>query len=160
MDDRTRRAIARLDEAFEGDAAHSLLANLATVREEDWTWLPPGGGRTIRDLAEHAHGAKRMYANRMFGDGELTYGDPSLRGGDAAATPEAAAAWLRAAHAALREGLEALGEGGLDAERPIPWGGAATLETLVDQLVRHDLYHAGELNHLRALAQGNDAWSW
>ena len=31
MDDRTRSAIARLDEAFEGDATHSLIANLATV---------------------------------------------------------------------------------------------------------------------------------
>ena len=160
MDDRTRSAIARLDEAFEGDATHSLIANLATVRGEDWTWLPAGGGRTLRDLAKHAGGAKLMYGNRMFGDGELTYGDPSLRGGDATASPEAAIAWLRAAHAALREGLEALGEGGLDAERPVPWGGSARLETMAGQLVRHDIYHAGEINHLRALAQGSDAWQW
>ena len=27
-------------------------------------------------------------------------------------------------------------------------------------LMRHDLYHAGEINHLRALAQDNDAWAW
>ena len=27
-------------------------------------------------------------------------------------------------------------------------------------LLRHDLYHAGKINHLRALAQDNDAWAW
>jgi hypothetical protein len=51
-----------MDEAFEGDSAlgcgnwHALLVNLSSVRDEDWTWLPAAGKRTIyglvRDLAQ------------------------------------------------------------------------------------------------------------
>jgi len=27
---------------------------------------------------------------------------------------------------------------------------------MISVLIKHDLYHAGEINHLRALKQGND----
>ena len=46
--------LARLSEdAFEGDPDHSLLANPRDLREEDWTALPPGAGRSIADIVEH-----------------------------------------------------------------------------------------------------------
>ena len=31
-----------IEDAFEGDPSHSLLANLHDLREEDWTTLPRG----------------------------------------------------------------------------------------------------------------------
>jgi hypothetical protein len=27
-------------------------------------------------------------------------------------------------------------------------------------MIQHDLYHAGEINHIRALRQRNDRWAW
>ena len=29
---------------------------------------------------------------------------------------------------------------------------------LISAMIEHDLYHSGEINHVRALLQGNDAW--
>ena len=42
----------------------------------------------------------------------------------------------------------------------MPFGRSGLMEEMLDQLVRHQVYHTGEINHLRALAQGNDAWAW
>jgi hypothetical protein len=40
--------LARLiEDAFEGDPDQSLKANLQSLRDSDWTALPPGGGRAI-----------------------------------------------------------------------------------------------------------------
>ena len=154
------RLLAQLDAAFEGDPVHSLLANLASVRGEDWTRLPPGGERSIRDIVQHAGGSKLMHADRAFGGGGLDAGDPRVRGEGALGAPEAAIAWLREAHAALRAGAAALGGAALGAELPTPWGGALSARDLLASTLRHDLYHAGEINHLRALAQADDAWAW
>ena len=30
-----------IEDAFQGDPSHSLLANLRDLRDEDWTALPP-----------------------------------------------------------------------------------------------------------------------
>ena len=156
----TARLLAQLDAAFEGDPVHSLLANLASVRGEDWARLPEGGERSIRDIVQHAGGSKLMHADRAFGGGGLDPGGPRVRGEGALGAPEAAIAWLREAHAALRAGAAALGDAGLGAELPTPWGGALPARDLLASTLRHDLYHAGEINHLRALSQRDDAWTW
>jgi len=35
---------------------------------------------------------------------------------------------------------------------------ASRLRAIIGVMIAHDLYHAGEINHLRALRQGNDQW--
>ena len=30
---------------------------------------------------------------------------------------------------------------------------------IIAVMIEHDLYHAGEINHIRALRQGNDGWA-
>ena len=159
MGQRVEQWVARLDAAFEGDAA-ATLANLASVRDEDWEWLPEGGARSIRGLVQHIGGAKLMYENAAFGDGSLTFDDPNVQGVGALDTREGAEAWLRAAHATFRAGVAALDDDALDAECGMPFGRSGVMEEMLDQLVRHEVYHTGEINHLRALAQGNDAWAW
>ncbi len=42
-----------IQEAFESDPSHSLLANLQDLREEDWTATPHGSHRSIADILEH-----------------------------------------------------------------------------------------------------------
>ncbi len=160
MGTRTDRIRAQLDAAFEGDSTHSLAANVASVRDEDWNWLPPNGARSIRAIVLHAGSAKRLYVDRAFGDGALAMDDPIVQGEGALDTPEGAAEWLREAHEGLRAALAGLDDAQLEGERPTPWGGAMPLVDLLQILLRHDLYHAGEINHLRALAQDNDAWAW
>jgi hypothetical protein len=50
-----------IEEAFQGDPSHSLLANLQGLREEDWTARPPGGNRSIAEILEHVGWSKWMY---------------------------------------------------------------------------------------------------
>ena len=157
---RAERILAQFDAAFEGDATHSLAANVASVRAENWDWLPPNGARSIRAIVQHAGGAKRLYVDRAFGDGTLAMDDPLVEGEGVLDTPEGGAEWLREAHEGLRSALAGLDDAELEGERATPWGGAMPLPDLLHVLLRHDLYHAGEINHLRALAQDNDAWAW
>jgi len=49
-----------IEDAFAGDLSESLMHNLANVREQDSTTLPPGGGRTIADILEHVGWGKWM----------------------------------------------------------------------------------------------------
>ena len=42
-----------IEDAFEGDLDQSLLRNLRGLRDEDWTALPAGAGRSIADVLEH-----------------------------------------------------------------------------------------------------------
>jgi len=66
--------------------------------------------------------------------------------------------WLREGHAYLRGYVENLDDGELTVKRK--WHPGPMMETrwLVSTMIEHDLYHAGEINHIRALVQGNDAW--
>jgi hypothetical protein len=77
------------------------------------------------------------------------------------ATPREAEAYLRDGQQRLRDSVAALSE---DAELLRPrrsnWGERYETRWLVNKLVQHDLYHAGEINHLRALRHGDDRWPW
>ena len=44
--------------------------------------------------------------------------------------------------------------------RPVNWGGNRKTKWIMAMLIRHDIFHAGEINHLRALHQRNDGWEW
>src|ERR1700752_2617659 len=63
-----------IEDAFEGDPAHSLLVNLRDLSDADWTALPPSGGRSIADIVEHVAWCKWMYEDYAFG--------PAFRRGD------------------------------------------------------------------------------
>jgi hypothetical protein len=38
------------------------------------------------------------------------------------------------------------------------WGEQKETRWIITAMIQHDLYHAGEINHLRALIQGTDRW--
>src|SRR5262245_46143370 len=67
-----------LEDAFEGDPEHSLLANLRDLRDQDWTALLPGGGRSIADILEHVAWCKWMYEDYAFGSASLRGDQPLL----------------------------------------------------------------------------------
>lgn len=151
-----------LDQAFDGNDEHSLLANLASVRPGDWLARVAGGRRTVRDIAAHAGVAKYLYADHLFGAATLSYVDamrasPAL---DDTRPIEDTLAWLRDGHRQLRDGLGGLTDDELARQRRTHWGELAETRWILTVIIQHDVYHAGEINHLRALHQGDDRWPW
>jgi uncharacterized damage-inducible protein DinB len=146
-----------LDDGFEGGRWHSLLGNLADVAPEEWRWVPAGGERSVGAIVDHVGVCKLMYENHAFGDGSLTW--QSVEPAPATlADPAAAIEWLRAAHARLRASIAALDDAGLLAPRRANWGELCETRWLIATMIQHDLYHAGEINHLRSLRGGDDRW--
>jgi uncharacterized damage-inducible protein DinB len=143
---------------FGWDHWHSLIRNLSTIRDEDWNALPAGAGRTIRELVVHVGRGFLAYGDHAFGSGTRTWGDDHIDGLEPGETRGETITWLRAAHAEFRNGLAELTDKDLDTLRPAPWGVMLEIRRLVEIMIQHPLYHIGEVNHIRALLQGNDDW--
>ena len=48
----------------------------------------------------------------------------------------------------------------LGRERLTNWGERLPTRTIIRMMIAHDFYHAGEINHIRALLQGTDRWPY
>jgi hypothetical protein len=146
-----------LDESFEANRWHSLVGNLDGVTLDEWTWLPPGGSRSIRDMVHHVGVCKLMYENHAFGDGSLTW-DSVEPDTAIIAEPASALDWLRVTHARLRGSIAALNDAELAVPRRANWGELYETRWLVTTMIQHDVYHAGEINHLRS-PRDDDRWA-
>ncbi len=149
-----------MDAAFDGTDWHSLLCNVRSVSDEDWQWVPPGGNRSIRDIVQHVGSSKLMYQDHAFGDATLTWDHPMVDGGEALATVSSAIAWLQEAHERLRQSVASLDDAELLRPRRTNWGELQETRWIVAMMIQHDLYHAGEINHIRCLRQENDRWAY
>jgi uncharacterized damage-inducible protein DinB len=153
-----------LDEAFQGNREHSLMANLRSVNAEDWDWIPAGGARSIRDIVRHVGSCKYMYENHAFGDGSLAWSDELVTHTEASeearASIDTVLKWLKEGHTRLRESIVALDDSELGRLRKTNWDQMVETRWIITVMIEHDLYHGGEINHLRALRQGNDRWPW
>ena len=149
-----------LDGAFDGPQWHSLLGNLRSTNPEDWEWVPPGGDRAIRDIVQHVGGSKFMYHNHAFGDAKLTWDDPLVDGGDALSDVSSAIAWLQKGQERLRQSVALLDDAELLRPRLTNWGEPEETRWIIATMVQHDLYHAGEINHIRSLRHQNDRWAY
>jgi hypothetical protein len=154
--ERVSELLDLFDEAFEGTRWHSLLTNLGAVTPADWLWVAPGGRRSIRDVVAHVGGCKFMYDNQAFGDGTFTWDDPPVAGGDALATISLAIGWLREGHERLHRSIAALNDDELRRPRPHHSGTPRETRWIIKTMIEHDLYHAGEINYIRALRQQDD----
>jgi uncharacterized damage-inducible protein DinB len=154
-----------LEEAFRGrgieasNESQALLPNLASVDAERWASLPPGAARSIAAIAGHVGACKIMYDDYAFGGGTLRFGTPEVEPFADGGGPAELIAWLEAAHARLVEHVAALRD---DAELDVPrltnWGERRPTRWIVAAMITHDAYHAGEINHLRSLLDGDDRW--
>jgi hypothetical protein len=145
-----------LDAAFDGEDWHALVRNLRAAPAEAWDWTPPGGKRSIHDLAQHVGGCKYMYVNHAFGDRSLTWEHPLVLGDGALTDADAAIAWLREGQTRLRTSVAALEDDELARPRKAYWSRVMETRWGVWVMIQHDLYHAGEINHVRALFMGDD----
>lgn len=149
-----------LDSAFEGEDWHSLLGNLRDIGPDEWTWTPPGGRRSVRDIVQHVGSCKFMYENHAFGDASFGWEDPLVEGGDAVTEAASAVAWLRTGHDRLRRSVASLDDVQLGRKRLTNWGELKETRWIVAVMIQHDLYHAGEINHIRSLYRGDDRWEF
>jgi uncharacterized damage-inducible protein DinB len=152
-----------IEYAFEGDLSDSLIINLKDIREEDWNALPPGGGRSIADILEHVGWCKWMYEDYAFGAANLHGDQPPLipAGGIRARPHEELIVWLKEGHDKWLASVRALSnDKELDRERLTNWGEHLPTRTIIQIMIGHDYYHAGEINHLRSLLQGTDRWEY
>jgi len=151
------------EEAFQGDSSHSLLANLHDLREAEWTQLPTGAGRSIADILEHVGWCKWMYENYAFGSATMRGDQPPLMPLDGArARPHnELLSWIHAGHKRWLASVRALpSDAELEKERLTNWGEWLPTRVIIRILIAHDIYHAGEINHLRALLNGTDRWEY
>ena len=153
-------ALARFaDSAFDGQHWHAVMRNLNTCAADDWDWRPSEGERTIREIVRHIGKCKLMFANQLFGDGTLAWDDPEVNGeGRSDGSVEEAVAWLRETHAAFRDGIAGCPDEDLATTPSGYWGKPTELQWSIEVMIQHEVYHAGEINHIRAMRQGDDAW--
>jgi uncharacterized damage-inducible protein DinB len=152
-----------IEAAFQGDPSHSLLANLQDTADEDWTALPQGGGRSIDDILEHVAWAKWMYEDYAFGSASLRGDQPPLvpAEGVRSRPHNELLAWLIDGHRRWLDSVRALSDDAeLDRDRLTNWGEWLPTRAIIRIMIAHDLYHAGEINHLRALLRGTDRWPY
>ena len=152
-----------IEEAFEGDPSHSLLANLRDLREEDWTATPRGSNRSVSDILEHVGWSKWMYQDYAFGPASMRGDQPPLvpPEGMRARPPEELLAWLTEGHRRWLTSVRALPDDTeLDKDRLTNWGEWLHTRDIIRIMIAHDFYHAGEINHIRALLQGTDRWPY
>jgi len=152
-----------IKEAFESDIGDSIMSNLVNMREEDWTALPPGGGRSISDILEHVGWCKWMYEDYAFGTATLPGDKPPLipANGARSRPREELLEWLKEGHAKWLAAVSQLADDSeLERNRPTNWGEWLETRIIIRSMIGHDYYHAGEINHIRALLQGNDRWEY
>jgi hypothetical protein len=160
-----------MDEAFDGEDEEDLLGNLRSVSEAEWRAIPPRGARSIRHIVGHVGACKYMYDDHAFGDGQMIWDDPAADLGvsmedlqsrilEREPPMDRLLEWLHEGHRRLREHVATLDDSDLPVLRRPPEGEMRETRWIIANLIRHDGYHAGEINHIRALMQGNDNWAW
>src|SRR5262249_25607085 len=99
-------------------------------------------------------GDKLVLASLAFGDGSVTWTWAEKRfqtlGGDLAAARVIA----EEGHAGAMAALAGIQEEGLDSPRPYYGGTTHTTYELFCIMAEHDLYHAGQINYIRCLYDG------
>ncbi|HET9200551.1 MAG TPA: DinB family protein [Dehalococcoidia bacterium] len=168
-----------LDQSFDGNDEHGLIAALNSLQDGDWDQPVRGGSRTVANIVGHVMVCKLMYDHYAFADARLRWDDklgdllpdfeidPNLTidgiqrpPPDLAPTRDDMMSWLHEGHRRLRTSVDRLDDAQLVEQRKLNWGGTAEARWIITVMIQHDLFHAGEINHLRAIRQGNDRWAW
>ena len=152
-----------IEDAFVGGLSESLMNNLSHIREQDWTALPAGGGRSIADILEHIGWCKWMYEDYAFGTASMRGDQPPIipAGGARSRPHDELLTWLKQGQHKWLVSVRALQDDTeLERDRLTNWGEWMKTRTIIRGMIGHDYYHAGEINHLRSLLQGNDRWEY
>ncbi len=160
-------ALYLIDEAFRGrgieesNESQALMTNLATVPETAWRAVLPGADRTIEKIVLHVGSCKVMYDDYAFGPGTLFWTDREVEPWPAGTAPmPETIEWLGNVHERLVAHIATLSDDDLAGMRLTNWGERRETRWIVSTMAQHDLYHAGEINHIRSLLSGDDRWQF
>lgn len=154
-----------LEAAYRGDRWHALLGNLESVTADEWGATPARHSievfgtdpeLSIADIVCHVAAAKFMWGHHAFGEGTKTWGDFHPGSADR----DGIIAWLDEGHRAFVAGVHALADDSeLAVDRRTHWGRPLPTERIIQIVINHDLYHAGEINRQRGLIRGAEGWA-
>jgi uncharacterized damage-inducible protein DinB len=154
-----------LDEAYRGrgiessNESQALLTNIESVSDESWRALLPGAARSIHDIVGHVGACKVMYDDYAFGSGTLRFATPEVEPFASSGSPAEVVDWMSEAHERFVDHVAALADDTeLDVLRLTNWGEQRPTRWIVATMITHDAYHAGEINHIRSLLDGDDRW--
>jgi uncharacterized damage-inducible protein DinB len=154
-----------LDEAFRGrgiessNESQALLTNIESVPDEAWRALLPGAARSIHDIVGHVGACKVMYDDYAFGSRTLRFDTPEVEPFARSGSPAEVVVWMSEAHERLVDHVAALADDTeLDVPRLTNWGEQRPTRWIIATMITHDAYHAGEINHIRSLLDGDDRW--
>lgn len=150
--------VEELDAAYETGYWHPLVTNLKSVPPEAWDWVPPRGSRTIRQMVRHIGQCKVYYANMGFGDGTLQWDSLAEGMPPNDASIDAELARLNDCHRQLRTAFAAITDEELLVERANQMDEMVPARWFISTMTHHDLYHSGEINHIRSLVTEDDDW--
>ena len=149
-----------LDEAYAGPAWHgpSLRVAIRGVDAGTAGWRPAAGRHNIREIVVHAAYWKAVVRRRLTGEREKAFprkgrnwfGCPEAREGPAGAAWRRDVALLGDEHRRLVRVVSSLDKAAL---RRRSRGHRQTPLELVRGIAAHDLYHAGQIQLLKALAR-------
>lgn len=149
--------LALLDEAYEKKAWHgpNLRGSLRGLSAREASWRPAPGRHNVSELVVHAAYWKYAVRRRLTGEKRGAFsrkGSNWFAGGEASES-----AWrsdrdlLETEHRRLREGVAAFPPERL---RDLSAGSRHTNARLIYGIAAHDLYHAGQIQLVKALSRG------
>jgi DinB family protein len=126
-----------------------------------WRTVPTGGVRTIESIVLHVGRCKVMYDEYAFGPGRLSCGEPAVQPWARGEAPfDETIGWLEEVHGRFVDHVRALRDEDLATPGPTNWGELRETRWLISTIPQHDVYPAGEVNHLRSILASSDDWRW
>jgi uncharacterized damage-inducible protein DinB len=144
-----------VDEAFKKKSWHgtNLRGSIRGLTAHEAGWRPPGSRHSIADIAVHCAYWKYAVRRRLRSDPRGSF---PLKGSNwfKLAEPVGEPQWkdyvalLESEHAALRDAIADVAQNDMDAA---PAGRKTSNRMLVHGIVLHDVYHAGQIQVLKAM---------
>ena len=115
-------------------------------------------------MVAHVGECKYVYEDHAFGDATFRWDHPTDRFREvlegSTGPPDAVLTWLAEGHRRLVQSVAALDDDDLRRPRRSPWGSPEETRWIISVMIEHDLYHAGEINHLCSLHHRADRWAY
>jgi uncharacterized damage-inducible protein DinB len=148
--------LTQIDQAYHTKSWHgtNLRGSIRGLTAADVAWRPQPGRHNIQEIAVHAaywkYAARRRLTGEKRGAFQLKGSDWFTREGVDAEVWAADMRLLDECHRSLRAVVAALSPAGL--QRTV--GGSLTAVSLVSGIIAHDLYHAGQIQLLKRMREG------
>ena len=155
MPSETSQLLIAFDEAFNRRAWHgaTLLQSIRDVDETTASWRPAPGRHNVWEVVVHAAFWKHEVRERLTGKKDATFpyvGRDWFPRPNGSRTFKDDVALLKSEHQQLRKVIAGISRAAL--EKPVHRRRHHTASFTIRGITAHDLYHAGQIQLLKALA--------